>query len=78
MVKLVTVEGDSLLDFAQKEGVDSFFVVIEHYNHLPVMSSRRLTSLDGREYEYDFTMAETQAYTVGGSAGLEGPVRHRA
>ncbi len=69
--QLVTVEGDSLLDFAQKEGVDSFFVVIEHYNHLPVMSSRRLTSLDGRHYAYDFTVAETQAYTVGGSAGLK-------
>ncbi|MEM7373826.1 MAG: hypothetical protein AAF587_34705 [Bacteroidota bacterium] len=67
---LLDLEGDSVLSINLPEGVDSFYVVLEHYNHLIVMSSQKIGVVEG-VFSYDFTSSASQAYTIGGSAGLK-------
>jgi len=67
---MLDMEGDSIMDIQLVAGVDSFLLVVEHHNHLIVMSSNHLQGDSENIYTYDFSDDATKAYTLNGSAGL--------
>ena len=60
---IVDIDGTSLLNFAGV-AAGNYYVVIRHRNHLPIMSATAL-ALSISSTLYDFTTAQTQAYTLG-------------
>lgn len=64
---IVNTDGSSLLTLAHS-AIPSFFTVIYHRNHLPVISSTVLIESDGI-YTYDFTTGAEKVY--GGEAGYK-------
>jgi hypothetical protein len=69
---IVDLDGTSPVEFDKTSG-NSYYVVIRHRNHLAIMSANALTLssslsgsyLTGGSTEYDFSTAQTQAYTSG-------------
>ncbi len=59
--KILDVEGNDGLTFSNITINQNLYVVIQHRNHLQVMSSTGLTETGGI-YSYDFTTSSTQAY----------------
>jgi hypothetical protein len=69
---VVDTNGTSALTFhGLAEG--SYYVVIQHRNHLPVMSLHTV-HLDDASARYDFTTAQTKAYGTNAMYALDGGV----
>jgi hypothetical protein len=65
--KIINTDGSTILTFAHS-AVPSFFTVIYHRNHLPVISSTVLTE-SGGIYTYNFTTGADKVY--GEAAGYK-------
>ncbi|HLP17398.1 MAG TPA: hypothetical protein VK470_14135 [Bacteroidota bacterium] len=70
--EIVGTDGISPLLF-ETVGVGSYYVVVRHRNHLPVMSAAPVTVHEGL-LDYDFTTAQSKAYGEHPMAALSGGV----
>jgi hypothetical protein len=59
-----TLDGSSVVPFNQAIA-NNLYVVVWHRNHIPIMSSAGLTDGGDFIYDYNFTDAQSKAYTTG-------------
>jgi hypothetical protein len=61
---IVDIDGHSPLGFVDLPGTTPFYTVVDHRNHVPIMSSSTV-DLSSGSASWDFTTSQSQAYTGG-------------
>jgi hypothetical protein len=69
---VVDLDGSSQLSFSANI-IDKLFLVVQHRNHLSIMSATALSGFNNK-YSYNFTTAMNKAYGVNAQAALNGTV----